>query len=171
MAEVYSTVIAEQLNFEGLFTMKDLFRVIDTYFKFKGFDKRIVWDEEYDTQKGKYFHLRAEYYKKVDSYVRLQTRQWIYINDYKIVEKEIDGKKIKTAHGKLSITFDGFLQTEYFNIMPDNKPFYFLFKRLYEKAFASSRIKHWKHVSEHVIAELKTEIAGYLNLNKFIYER
>ena len=48
---------------------------------------------------------------------------------------------------------------------------YFLFKRLYEKAFASSRIKHWKHVSEHVIAELKTEIAGYLNLNKFIYER
>ena len=171
MPEVYSTVAGESLNYEGLFTVRDLFRLIDKYYRTKGFDKKIVFDEEFQTEKGKYFHLKTEYYKKVDSYIRLQTRLWIYVNDYHPVEKEVEGKKIKTAKGKLSITFDAFLQTDYFQLMPDSKPFYFLFKVIYEKMFARGRIKHWDNVSKHVINELKTEIASYLNLNKFLYQR
>ncbi len=171
MTEIYSTVVAESLNFEGLFTMKELFRIIDKYFRLKGFDKKIVFDEEFNTEKGKYFHLKTEYYKKVDSYIRMQTRLWIYVNDYKYVEKVVDGQKIKTAHGKLSITFDAFLQTEYFEMFDDTKPFYFLFKVFYEKYIARPRILHWDNVSKHIINELRTEIASYLNLNKFLYER
>jgi hypothetical protein len=171
MVEIYSTVAGESLNYEGLFTMRELFRIIDKYFRTKGFDKKIIFDEEFTTEKGKYFHLKTEYYKKVDSYIRMQTRLWVYINDYVPVEKEIDGTKIKTAQGKISITFDAFLQTEYFGLMPDSKPFYFLFKVIYEKLLASQRIQYWDNVSKHVINELKSEIASYLNLNKFLYER
>ena len=169
MTEIYSTVIAESLNYEGYFTVRELFRIIDKYYRMKQFDKKIAMDAEFQTSTGKYFHLKTEYYKKVDSYIRLQTRLWIYVNDYKLIEVESEGKKIKTAHGKLNITFDAFLQTEYFGLFPDSKPFYFLWKVLYEKLFARARISHWDHVSKHVINELKNEISGYLNINKFMY--
>lgn len=171
MVELYSTVVGEQLSFDGLFTVEDIFRLIDKYFRMKQFDKKIIFDEEYTTEKGKYFHLKTEYYKKVDSYVRMQTRMWIYVHDYYPVEKELEGNKIKTAQGKITIIFDAFLQTEYFNLMPDTKPFYFLFRVFYEKYMASARIKYWDNVSKHVINELKTELSSYLNLNKFLYER
>jgi hypothetical protein len=171
MVELYTTVAGEQISFEGLFTMEDLFRIIDKYFRMKGFDKKLIFDEEFQTPTGKYFHIKAEYYKKVDSYIRMQTRMWLYINNYHPVEKEVEGNKIKTAHGKISMTFDAFLQTEYFKLFPDSKPFYFLFKVFYEKYMASSRILYWDKVSKHVINELKTEVSSYLNLNKFLYER
>ncbi|AJF61856.1 TPA: hypothetical protein HA239_02125 [Candidatus Woesearchaeota archaeon] len=171
MTEIYSTVVAEQLTYEGLFSVRELVRIIDKYFRTKAFDKKIVFDEEYQTAKGKYFHLKTEYYKKTDSYIRLQTRLWIYVNEYKETEIEVDGNKVKTGHGRLSITFDAFLQTEYFGLFPDTKPFYFLFKVIYEKYLARARIAYWDNVSKHVINELKTELSSYLNLNRFLYEK
>ncbi len=171
MTEFYSPVVAEQMNFEGLFSMREVFRIIDKYFRTKAFDKKIIFDEEYHTEKGKYIHVKTDYYKKTDSYVRLQTRLWIYANDLVEVEKEVDGVKIKTNHGKLSITFDGFVQTDYLNIFDDEKPMYFLFKVLYEKYINRGRVAYWEGVVRHVLTELRTELSGYLNVNKFLYEK
>ncbi len=171
MTEIYSPVVAETLSFEGLFSMKEVFRIIDKYFRSKAFDKKLVFDEEYHTERGKYIHVKAEYYKKTDSYVRLQTRLWIYANDLIEVEKEVDGVKIKTNQGKLNIMFDAFLQTDYFGIFDDTLPVYFLFRVLYEQYLNRPRIAYWEGVLKHVTTELKTELAGYLNLNKFLYER
>jgi hypothetical protein len=171
MTEFYSPVVGEQLSFEGLFSMREVFRIIDKYYRTKAFDKKILFDEEYNTEKGKYIHVKAEYYKKTDSYVRLQTRLWIYANDLVEVEKDVDGVKIKTNQGKLSITFDGFVQTEYMNIFNDANPKYFLFRVIYEQYLQRPRIAYWEGVVRHVVTELKTELAGYLNLHKLLYEK
>lgn len=171
MTELYSPVVGEQLNYEGLFSMKEVIRIIDKYFRTKGFDKKIYFDEQYDDGRAKYIHLKTEYYKKTDSYVRLQTRLWIYANDLIDVEKDVDGVKIKTNYGKLAITFDAFLQTEYLSLFSDKKPVYFLFRVIYEQYLNRGRIAYWEGVLRHVINELKTEIAGYLNLHKFLYEK
>ena len=64
MSEFYTAVAGEQLNYEGLFSMKEVFRIIDKYYRTKGFDKKILFDEEYFTDKGKYIHVKTEYYKK-----------------------------------------------------------------------------------------------------------
>ncbi len=171
MTELYTPVAGENLSYSGLFSMSEVFRLIDKYYRTKGFDKKIIFDEEYNTEKGKYIHVKSEYYKKTDAYVRLQTRLWIYANNLKEVEKEVDGVKIKTNQGDLSITFDAFLQTDYFEIFDDSKPVYFIFRVIYEQYLQRGRIAYWENVARHVINELKTELSGYLNLNKFLYER
>jgi hypothetical protein len=171
MTELYTPVVNETLNYEGLFSMREVFRILDKYYRTKAFDKKIIFDEEYMTDKGKYIHVKSEYYKKTDSYVRLQTRLWIYANDLVEVEKEVDGVKIKTNHGKLSIIFDGFLQTDYFSLVDDKKPVYFLFRVLYEHYLARPRIAYWEGVIRHVLTEMRAELSGYLNLQKFLYEK
>ena len=171
MPELYAPVVGETLNYEGLFSMKEVFRIIDKYYRTKAFDKKIIFDEEYHTPKGKYVHVKSEYYKKTDSYIRLQSRLWIYANNLVEVEIEANGQKIKTNKGQLQIIFDAFLQTEYFEIWDDSKPMYFLFRVLYEQYLARPRIKYWENVARHITNELKTEVAGYLNLNKFLHER
>jgi len=171
MVELYYPIAGENLSYEGYFSMSDVFKILDKYYRTKGFDKKIVFDEEYDGDNGKYIHVKTEYYKKTDTYVRLQSRLWIYANDLIEVETEVDGKKVLTNHGRLSITFDGHIQTEYFNRFDDTKPFYFMFKVLYEKYIAKDRIKYWEEVLRHITDELKAEISGYLNLKKFLYEK
>ena len=171
MPELYTAVAGETISYEGLFNMSETFRIIDKYYRLKGFDKLIIFDEQYDTEKGRYVHVKAEYYKKTDAYVRISNRLWIYANNLRPVEKVIDGEKISTHHGKLAITFDGFLQTEYFGLVPDNKPLYFIIRVLYESFLAKPRILYWNRVIRHVVNEIKTEVSGYLNLNRFLYER
>ena len=171
MTELYTPVAGEQLNYEGLFSMREVFRIIDKYYRTKAFDKKIIFDEEYHTPTGKYIHVKTEYYKKTDSYVRLQSRLWIYAKDLVEVEIESQGTKIKTNKGKLQIIFDAFLQTDYFELWDDTKPMYFLFRVLYEQYLARARVQYWENVARHVTGELKTEVAGYLNLNKFLHER
>ena len=83
----------------------------------------------------------------------------------------VEGEKVKIGQGKLSIRFDSFLQTGYLPTMPDTKPFYFLFRILYEKFFAKPYIDYWINVAKHVVNESKAEISSYLNLNKFLYEK
>lgn len=169
MVELYSPVVAEQLNYDGLFSMRELFGIIDKYFRTKLFDKKIIFDEEYHSEKGKYIHVKAEYYKKTDSYVRLQMRLWIYGNELVDVEKEVEGSKVRINHGKLNIIFDSFIQTEYFSLWPDDTAMGFLFRVLYEQYMMRSRIAYWEGVCRHIIHELRAEIAGYLNIHKFLY--
>ncbi len=173
MTDIHHAVYAETLDYEGLFTFKEVFRILDKFFRLKGFDKKIIFDEEFDGENGKYFHVKTQYYKKVDAYIRLETRYWIYAFDYKKVEKEIDGEKIIIGQGRLNIRFDSFLQTGYLmsGTMPDSKPFYFLFRVLYEKFLAKPYIDYWKNVARHVVDESKAELSAYLNLNKFLYEK
>jgi len=172
MVELYSPVVGETLNFDGFFSFSDVFRVIDKYYRTKGFDKKIVFDEQYDTDSGTYIHLKTEYYKKTDAYVRIYTRMWIYVNDYVMTEQVVDGKKVRIGKGKLSITFDAFVQTEYFNTFGDDKPWKFLFRVLWETVMPTkNKINYWRDVVTHIVYETKSEIASYLNINKFLYER
>ncbi|MBT3720557.1 hypothetical protein HN789_00685 [archaeon] len=172
MTHIHHAVYGETLEHEGLFTVKEFYKSIDQYFQFKGFDKKIQFDEQFDTENGKYFHLKFQYYKRVDANIRLQIRFWIYVYDYNLREIEIEGEKKKIGQGRVSIKIDAFVQTGYNNnVFPDTKPFYFLFRILYEQYFAKPYIDYWKNVDKHIVNEIKTELSSYFNLNKFLYER
>jgi hypothetical protein len=168
MSELVSPVVDENLEYEGYFSMKEVFRIIDKYFRQRGFDKKIIFDEEYHTPTGKYIHVKMEPYKKWDDYVRMQIRLWIYAKDMVEVEREVDGQKIKTEYGKLYITFDSFLQTDYRHRW-DSKPAYFLIRTLIEKYLMGGRLKNWEDMSRYIIQELRSTLSGYLNTNKQLY--
>ncbi|MBN1502406.1 hypothetical protein JW930_02585 [Candidatus Woesearchaeota archaeon] len=168
MSELISTVTAETLNFEGLFSMKEIFRIIDKYFRTRAFDKKILFDEEFYTSNGKYIHVKAEYYKKWDNYIRMQIRFWLYVHNLVEVEKEVEGQKIKTNNGKITIIFDGFIQSD-FRHRWDSKPIYFLIRTLFEKYFYNGKMEYWENISKYIIYELRSELTSYLNMSKYLY--
>ncbi|MFH0876295.1 MAG: hypothetical protein V1859_10240 [archaeon] len=176
MSELVFPVVDERLEYSGLFSMKEVFRILDKYYRQKSYDKKIIFDEEYNTPTGKYIHVKFTPYKKVDDYIRIQHRIWIYAHDLIEVEKELEGQKIKTNQGKITLIFDCQMMTDYRNnwVVMDRKlgvpnPNYFLIMTLMEKFIYGKRLKHWENVGRHTLFEAKTEIASYLNLNKLIY--
>ncbi|MBU0756907.1 MAG: hypothetical protein KKF44_02490 [Nanoarchaeota archaeon] len=175
MSEQVFCMVDERLEYSGLFSMKEVFRILDKYYRQKGWDKKIMYDEEYDTPTGKYIHVKFTPYKKVDDYIRAMNRIWIYVHDLVEVEKEVDGKKVLTNKGRISLMFDGMMMTDYRNNWvvtgKDGKTKwgYFLLQTAMEKWFYRKRLAHWEGVIRHTLIGAKTEVAGYLNLNKYFY--
>ncbi|MBD3204488.1 hypothetical protein GF327_09430 [Candidatus Woesearchaeota archaeon] len=175
MADTIFPMVDERIEYEGLFSMKEVFRILDKYFRQKGYDKKIVFDEEYHTETGKYIHVKFTPYKKVDDYIRIMMRIWIYAHNLIEVEKELEGKKIKTNQGKLLMIFDSQMMTDYresWSVSDPElgfKPIYFLIQVLMEKYIYRKRLAHWEGVIRHTLIGAKTEVASYLNLNKFLY--
>ncbi|MBN2423282.1 hypothetical protein JXB41_08725 [Candidatus Woesearchaeota archaeon] len=174
MGEIVFPVVDEKIEYSGLFSMKEVFRLIDKYFRLKGWDKKIYFDEEYETPTGKYIHVKMQPYKKVDDYIRAIIRIWIYVHDLVEVEKEVEGEKVKTNQGRLVMIFDSKMMTDYRDnwvVGPANnyKPMYFLVQTVMEKYIYRKRLAHWEGVIRHILIGVKTEIMSYLNLNKFLY--
>ena len=115
-----------------------------------------------------YIHIKHEFYKKTTQYTRLIIRLWIYANDLVEVEKEIDGNKVKMHQGSVSVTFDGFLQTDYDDRWSYNI-FYFIFRTMIEKYVLKSRFKFWENMIRRYIGDCRAELSTYLNMNKFLY--
>ena len=176
MAELVFPVVDERIEYSGLFSMKEVFRLLDKYFRQKGYDKKIVFDEEYMTPTGKYVHEKITPYKKVDDYIRAMMRIWIYAHDVVEVERTVDGNKVTTNQGKLTMIFDSQMMTDYRDnwVVGDKsgnpRAIYFLVQTIMEKYFYRKRLAHWEGVLRHTLIGAKTEIASYLNLCKFLYQ-
>jgi hypothetical protein len=168
MPEVVAVVVNDQLNYEGFFNMYEVIRVMEKFFRTKGFDKKIIFDEEFHTAAGIYVHMKLDNYKKVDNYIRQVVRLWIYANDLTDVEKEVEGEKVKMHKGKLSITFDGYLVTDYDGRW-ETTPFYFIFRTMSEKYFLRARFKFYEDLNRRYINECRAELSTYLNMNKYLY--
>ena len=171
MGEPYLVEINKELNFEGIFDMDELFRIIDNNYRSKGFDKQIYYDDEYETEQGKYFYLKYDYYKKVDSYVRIVNRYWIHVDGVMPMSSVIDGEKIEKSYGKISINCDCLMETEYFQSFPDSNPVYFLLRVFIEKYVLKAKIDYWKNVTKFMLTECLAEVLTYLNMNKLLYDR
>ncbi len=177
MAEKVFPLVDERIEYAGYFSMAEIFRLLDKYYRQKGYDKKIIFDEEYQTPTGKYIHVKTTPYKKVDDYIRVQMRIWIYAHDLKEVEIEVDGKKIKTDHGKLTMIFDCEMQTDFRDawVVKDPKTgspraLYFLVQTMMEKFMYKKRMEHWEGVIANTLIGAKTEVASYLNLCKYLYQ-
>lgn len=168
MAELVTGVVGETLEYSGLFSMKEVFRIIDTFFRQRGFDKKLIFDEQYETPNGRYIHVKMQPYKKWDDYVRTQLRLWIYGKNLIDVEKEVEGTKIKTNQGTLLIVFDSLIQTDYRNRW-DTPAFYFVMRTIMEKYILGARSKRYEDQARYVIQELRANLSSYLNTNKSLY--
>ncbi|RLE41615.1 hypothetical protein DRJ48_05215, partial [Candidatus Woesearchaeota archaeon] len=113
MAEIYFVVKKETLNFEGLFSVHELYTTIDQWFKDKGYDKNEVKNEEIVTKEGKYVELLLEPWKKMTDYLKNVIRLHIRIYNCKEVTVEIDKHKVKMNKGRLQIETEGFLLADY----------------------------------------------------------
>jgi len=166
MAERFTVVDQENIHYKGLFDIAQLGKAIETWARTKGYDKRIVRDEEHIYKDHKYIHMWWEPYKKITDYVKFEVRIWVYINNITQVEKDIDGVKTKFNKGDIDITIDGFLITDYEHRW-EQKPMYFFLRTLFDKFVYRLEISKYVSLLKDHAMELKAEISSFLNLYRF----
>ena len=166
MSEKKIVVDHLSINYKGLFDVKELYRLIDSFFKEKGYDKRETRNTEFVSPEGKYIELELEPFKKVSDYVKLIFRLTIIIKNLREVEVEKRKHKIRMNKGDVLIITDGFVMTDYENRW-EGKPEYVFIRTIFDKFIYRRYTSDFEGMLVADVEELQAALKSFLNLYRF----
>ncbi|MGM5485402.1 MAG: hypothetical protein ACQEP1_06040 [Nanobdellota archaeon] len=153
-------------NYKGLFSVTELYRLIDFWFMEKGYTKHELNNFQEDKQDGKKIYINKEPYKKTSDYIKYVIQCEIECDQVKEVEVEKNGKKIRLNQGNCSVIITGHLITDYERKWEDKAFFYFLqqiFDKFVWNPFVSRAEKGLIEECNH----LRTQVSSFLNLYRY----
>lgn len=166
MGERYTVVDGYSLNYEGLFSVKELYKIIDGIFKELGYDKVEVNNVEVIKPEGKYVEIKLEPYKRLTDYASLSIEILIIMENVKDVEVEKGKHKMKLNQGSITMIIDGYVDTDYENRW-ETTPLLFFLRVIADKyiyrPFTSGYNGQCKKDVNHVVDRIKS----FLNLYKY----
>ena len=154
-----------KLNYEGLVSIHDLYELIESWLKNKGFDRRERINQEIVRPTGKHIQLVLEPWKKTSDYVQEFARIEIRMLDIVDVKVKVDGKRRTVQKGKVRITFDGFLDTDYEGKW-ETLPLAFAIRTLIDKFFYKKYYEEEEHLLVENITQLHHMIRAFLNMHR-----
>lgn len=164
MAEVQTVVPKETLMFDGIFSIKEVHDVVMEWIFTKGYVPIESKAQQVVKKDSKFFEYTFLPYKKLSDYAKSCARIVVSASDCKDIVVEIAGKKRKLQEGKIVITVEGILETDYESKWEYS--FLYAFRVIFEKyiisPFISDYEKHTVSDVDHLISQLR----AYLNLQK-----
>mgnify|MGYP006277593335 CR=1 FL=1 len=163
MAEREFIVDKQTIQYEGLFDFKELYKLIDTFFEDRNYDKREKKNIEVVKPEGKYVEIELEPWKKETDYFKNVVHIRIIIRDMTEVEIERDKIKKKLNQGKLRIIIDAMLDTDYEHRW-ETKPLFFFIRTLFNKYIYRPFTMQYRGKCGQDVAQLVSQIKSYLNI-------
>lgn len=166
MAEIKTLIDGKSLSYEGVFNLKELYRLIDKWFKDHGYDKQEIKNWEDVSQNEKQIILEIIPYKKVSDYARLDIRIFMIFSKITDVEIEKDGIKFKMNKGRAEFYFDAYVVTDYEHKW-ETKPIFYFIKNVFDKWIYKIYMSTYDTEVIRDCTEIENEIRSYLNMNRF----
>ena len=166
MVETEVVVDQLRLTYEGLFSVKEVYKMMAEWLEEKGYDQKEVKNIESVTPDGKYIEIEIQPWKKFTDYIKSMIRVRMVFSEIKEVEVEKDGVKVKLNQGKAHFVIDGYLQTDYESRW-EEKPMFILVRTLFDKYFYQPFMTGYRgHLKENVM-DLHGRLKGFLNLYRY----
>ncbi len=166
MAERKLVVENISISYSGLFDVKEFYKMIDDWFKAKGYDKVVVKHKEYSTETGKNIEILLAPHKNVTDYIRNLIKVWIGMSNIKEVEVKRDKTRFKINKGDVIVVLDGYLELDYEHRW-EQKPLFFFLRVLIDKFIHKSEIDKYGEELIEEINEFHNEIRSFLGLHKY----
>lgn len=166
MAERDFVVDHMRLSYEGVFKVQDLYKLIDSWLREKGYDKREKRMAEKVAPDGKFIEWEIEPWKKITDYAKIVIKLRVIMSDIKEIDVEIDGNKIKMNQGKADFVFDGFMETDYENRW-ESKPMWVFLRTIFDKHLLRPYTQGYYNAVLDDVNEIHTRIKSFLNLYRY----
>lgn len=166
MSEKKLVVDQLRINFEGIFSAHDLYKVIDAWLYEKGYDRLEKKHVEMVTPNGKDIELELRPWKKLTDYAKKQIRVRLFMKGLSVVPVDRDGMKINMNKGTLMVIFDAFLETDYEHRW-EVRPTYYFIRYLFDKYIYKFYTDRFQADLVDDVHHLHQNIKSYLNLYKY----
>jgi hypothetical protein len=157
-------LVVDQLKFAytGLFDLPGLYKLIDSFFYEKGYDKRESMNSEQVMPDGRDIYLELMPFKSITDYFKMQVKIRLHVGHMKKLEIDRDGAKVPINEGELSIVFDGYLQSDRQGRW-NNTPVQWFIRTIFDKYIFKG---HFVRAEQWVVSDiddLYKRITAFLN--------
>ncbi len=166
MAEREVIIDKLRLSYEGLFKITELYKLIDSWLREKGYDKREKKMIESVTKTGKFVEWELEPWKKITDYTKIVIRLRIILTDIKEIDVEVDKTKARMNQGKANFIFDGYIETDYEHRW-ESKPLFFVLRTLFDKYVFKPYTTGYQSNAIADVNDLHSRIKSFLNLYRY----
>jgi hypothetical protein len=166
MVERKILIDEDEMTYEGLFNLFELYSIIDDFLRMKAYDKFEPEHEESVYPTGKKLHIILRPLKWHTDYIRKCLKIEIFMDDVKEVETEVDKVKVKLNQGKVRILFSGILETDWEGRWEQRALYYFI-RALFDKYIYRKHTKDFEAEIVSDINELREKMGAFLNLYRF----
>jgi hypothetical protein len=166
MAEIKTLIDGKSLSYEGVFSLKELYRIIDKWFKDHGYDKNEIKNWEDVAENEKQIIIEIIPYKKVSDYARIDIRVFMIFSKLSDIEMNKDHLKMKMNKGKAEFYFDAYVVTDYEQKWETTALFYFM-KNVFDKFVYRVYTSSYDGEAIRDCTEVENEIRSFLNMNRF----
>jgi len=165
MSEKTTVVDKEVIKYEGLFSVKELYQLIEDWENSKGYFPVENFIEESVEPEGKVITAKLEPFKKLTDYAKAIIKIDIMISGCKEVEITRAGKKQKLNKGLVVIEIMSILETDYEHKW-EMKPWLYVLRTAFEKYIYTPFLSGFKNAVREDTDHLKEQIKSFLNLYK-----
>ena len=106
MVERLVLVDKQKLNYEGIFSVRDLYSLIDNFLEAKGYQKREIKSKQGVEKKGRDILIVYEPWKQLSDYAKSVFKVKMQIENLKDIDVEKEGINQNMNQGKVTFTFD-----------------------------------------------------------------
>jgi len=166
MAEKRIVFSSKVINYEGLFSAREVYMIVDSLSNQKGYDKVELLNSEQVHAKGKDLVILLEPYKKVTDYAK--NLMWIrmIMENVENVDIEKDGKTVKMNKGKVTIIIQGFLHTDYEQRW-EQKPWWVFIRTIFDKFIYKIYTDRFDAALSADCMDVHNQLKAYLNLQRY----
>ncbi|MBW3001973.1 hypothetical protein KY338_02295 [Candidatus Woesearchaeota archaeon] len=165
MAERTTVVEKEVIRYSGLFSVKELYQLIEDFENSKGYFPVENFIEESVEKEGKVITAKLAPFKKLTDYAKAIIKIDIMIDNCKEVEIKRAGKKQKLNKGNVVIEIMSILETDYEHRW-EMKPWLYVLRTVFEKYIYTPFLSGFKNALREDTDHLKEQIKAFLNLYK-----
>lgn len=156
----------QRMQYEGLFVIGDIYKLISEYFEEKGYDKREVKNAEIVRDDGvRYIEIIFEPWKKITDYAKSAIKVIMIMENVGAVEIEKEGLKINAHQGKILFNFSAYVETDYESRWAQKTTYNFI-RILYDRYFFKRYTEQYRAECMDDFKLLVYQIRAYLNMNK-----
>ena len=166
MADRRIVVDSLQLKYQGLVNVNEFYRIMDKWFREKGYDKYEKRTSEQIYKDGKQIEIEWEPWKKINDYAKSVMKIIFLITDIKDVNVTKDNHKVKTQQAKISITFMGYLETDWEHKW-ETKPILYFLRTIFDQFIYKAQLDKYYSLVGDEVQSLYTMTKGYLNINRY----
>jgi len=158
--------VNKAFTFEGLFSYKDFFRILDVWLRDKFYDKFEKRNEEFVKPDGsKQIDIELTPWKKTTDYYKLTMKIEIIVSNLREVEIEQDGRKIRLQRGKIDAKIGGYLYVDYEGRWAT--PVQYFIRDIFDRYVNSRITKKYYDMAIDDVTDLYNTLTSYLNMYQY----
>lgn len=165
--ERHFVVSRKTIKYEGVFSSPGVYQVIQDWASDKGYFPLEADHTESVKPEGKFIEfLLYPTLKKLSDYAKAVFRIHVQMSNVKDIVVERDGKKKRLQEGKVVVSMQGFLETDYEQRW-ETKPLLYVLRTLFEKYVYGPFISGYESTLREDYGVLESRLKAYFNLEKF----